>query len=68
MTALQEFIKLSTRYTLLLNERDSIEYNLLCGRLLEQERQQIARAFDMADNINTGTFTNGLDYYEQEYE
>lgn len=36
--------------------------------LLEKEKQQIARAFDMADSINTGNFINGLDYYKQEYE
>lgn len=35
---------------------------------LELEKQQIVRAFDIADNINTGNFINGIDYYKQEYE
>lgn len=35
---------------------------------LEKEKQQIATAFDIADNINTGSYINGTDYYEQTYK
>lgn len=35
---------------------------------LEKEKQQIIRAFDIADNINTGSYINGTDYYEQTYK
>lgn len=35
---------------------------------LEKEKQQIVTAFDIADNINTGNYLNGTDYYEQTYK
>jgi len=37
------------------------------AELLRKEKEQIIRAFDVADNINTGSYINGEDYFNQTY-
>jgi len=63
MTALQEFIEESRKYTLLLSKRDVIGYDFLCKSFIEMEKQQIIHAKDcwLEDE------RDGEQYYEQTF-
>jgi hypothetical protein len=66
MTALEMFIKESTRFTLLLTKSDNESFAEISNSCKKKEKEQIVHAFDCGNLIDT--YSNGKDFYEANYE
>ena len=67
MTVLQE---LQLKMLEISNLDDRVQVLIITGfvnSLLVKEKEQIIKAFDTANNINTGNYQTGEDYYNSTY-
>ena len=67
MTVLQE---LQLKMLEISNLDDRVQVLIITGfvnSLLVKEKDQIIKAFDTANNINTGNYQTGEDYYNSTY-
>lgn len=68
MTVIQELLEYSGN--LYLNDKIENKFHFLVSKIIsleKKEKQQIIKAFDTADNINTGNYQTGEDYYNSTY-